>query len=77
MEGQKAKKGSVANENHLSPTPFSSSRLSGIATGDQGIFVERRHFAALGGYADIPLMEDVELCRRLKVHARPPVCLFP
>jgi rSAM/selenodomain-associated transferase 2 len=42
------------------------SRWSGIATGDQGIFVRRAAFEALGGYPDIPLMEDVELTRRLK-----------
>ena len=42
------------------------SRLSGIATGDQAIFVRRAVFEALGGYAEIPLMEDVELTRRLK-----------
>jgi rSAM/selenodomain-associated transferase 2 len=42
------------------------SRWSGIATGDQAIFVRRAAFAALGGYPDIPLMEDIELCRRLK-----------
>jgi rSAM/selenodomain-associated transferase 2 len=42
------------------------SRLSGIATGDQAIFVCREPFEALGGYPDMPLMEDVELCRRLK-----------
>ena len=42
------------------------SRWSGIATGDQGIFVRRGAFEALGGYPDIPLMEDIELTRRLK-----------
>jgi rSAM/selenodomain-associated transferase 2 len=42
------------------------SRWSGIATGDQGIFVSRAAFDALGGYPDIPLMEDIELTRRLK-----------
>jgi hypothetical protein len=42
------------------------SRWSGIATGDQGIFVRRAAFDALGGYPDIPLMEDIELTRRLK-----------
>jgi len=47
------------------------SRVTGVATGDQGIFVERESFAALGGYADIPLMEDIELSRRLKRRARP------
>jgi rSAM/selenodomain-associated transferase 2 len=42
------------------------SRWSGISTGDQGIFVTRTAFEALGGYPDIPLMEDIELTRRLK-----------
>jgi hypothetical protein len=42
------------------------SRLTGIATGDQAIFVRRSVFEALGGYPDIPLMEDVELSARLK-----------
>ena len=42
------------------------SRWSGISTGDQAIFVCREPFNALGGYPDIPLMEDVELCRRLR-----------
>ncbi|MGR8921917.1 MAG: TIGR04283 family arsenosugar biosynthesis glycosyltransferase, partial [Gammaproteobacteria bacterium] len=47
------------------------SRLTGIATGDQGIFVTRELFAAVGGYADLALMEDVELSRRLRPRARP------
>ncbi|MFI5395816.1 MAG: TIGR04283 family arsenosugar biosynthesis glycosyltransferase [Candidatus Binatia bacterium] len=42
------------------------SRLSRIATGDQAMFVRREVFSRMGGYADIPLMEDVELSRRLK-----------
>lgn len=42
------------------------SRLTGIATGDQAIFVRREWFAAVGGFPDVPLMEDVALCRRLK-----------
>ncbi len=42
------------------------SRLTRIATGDQLLFVRRRDFLAMAGYADIPLMEDVELCRRLR-----------
>jgi rSAM/selenodomain-associated transferase 2 len=42
------------------------SRWSRICTGDQAIFVRRDAFEALGGYPDIPLMEDVELTRRLK-----------
>jgi rSAM/selenodomain-associated transferase 2 len=50
------------------------SRLTGIATGDQAIFVRRGTFETLGGYAAIPLMEDIELSRRLRRIARP-VCL--
>ena len=50
------------------------SRLSGIATGDQAIFVRAALFRGLGGYADQPLMEDIELSRRLRRIA-PPACL--
>ncbi len=50
------------------------SRWSGIATGDQGIFVRRSIFEKLGGYAEIPLMEDIELCKRLKRIRRPVCC---
>jgi rSAM/selenodomain-associated transferase 2 len=42
------------------------SRVTGIATGDQALFVRRRVFEQLGGFADIPLMEDIEFSRRLK-----------
>ncbi len=42
------------------------SRWSGIATGDQTIFVRRAIFEQLGGYAEIPLMEDIEFTGRLK-----------
>jgi len=44
---------------------------SGVATGDQAIFVDRRLFMALGGYQSIPLMEDVELSKRLRKVCRP------
>lgn len=50
------------------------SRASGIATGDQGIFVRRELFRKLGGYPEIPLMEDIALCRDLKRVGRP-LCL--
>jgi len=46
------------------------SRHSGICTGDQAIFVTREIFEELGGYPDIPLMEDVEFTRRLKRKGR-------
>jgi rSAM/selenodomain-associated transferase 2 len=42
------------------------SRLSRVATGDQAIFVRREIFHKLGGYPEIPLMEDVALSRALK-----------
>lgn len=50
------------------------SRLTGIATGDQAIFVRRDVFASIGGFADQPLMEDIELSKQLRRHAKP-TCL--
>lgn len=50
------------------------SRLTGIATGDQGLFMTREAFQAAGGFPDQPLMEDIEMSRRLKRQS-PPVCL--
>ncbi|MBD0275110.1 MAG: TIGR04283 family arsenosugar biosynthesis glycosyltransferase, partial [Acetobacteraceae bacterium] len=52
------------------------SRLTGIATGDQAIFVTRVAFAGVGGFPDLPLMEDVALSTRLKRLSRP-ACLAP
>jgi len=46
------------------------SRWSGIATGDQGLFVRRDVFARLGGFPALPLMEDVALSKRLNRLAR-------
>ena len=50
------------------------SRLTGIATGDQALFVQTALFRQLGGFAPLPLMEDIELTRRLRAVARP-ACL--
>lgn len=50
------------------------SRLTGIATGDQAIFVSRTLFENLGGFPDMRLMEDVEVSRRLKKVSKP-ICL--
>lgn len=47
------------------------SRLSGICTGDQAIFVSRELWRASGGFAAIPLMEDIELSARLRAVAPP------
>jgi rSAM/selenodomain-associated transferase 2 len=50
------------------------SRWSGIATGDQALFVRRSVFEATGGFAEQPLMEDIDLSRRLLAISRP-ACL--
>jgi rSAM/selenodomain-associated transferase 2 len=50
------------------------SRLTGIATGDQGLFVERRLFEEVGGFPPIALMEDVALSATLRRRGRP-LCL--
>ena len=47
------------------------SRLTGICTGDQTLFVARAVFAEVGGFPDIALMEDVQMSRRLRSHGRP------
>ena len=47
------------------------SRLSGVATGDQGIFVTRSLFEAAGRYPDIALMEDVALTKSLRHFGKP------
>ena len=47
------------------------SGITGIATGDQGIFAHRRLLEAIGGVPGLPLMEDIECCRRLRRIARP------
>ena len=50
------------------------SRMTGIATGDQGIFISRKLFEKAGGYPDQLLMEDIALCKYLKKY-QAPVCL--
>ncbi len=50
------------------------SRLTGIATGDQGVFVARAAYDAVGGFPQIPLMEDIALSRLLRRRQRP-LCL--
>ena len=47
------------------------SKTTVIGTGDQTMFIQSELFHRVGGFADIPLMEDVEFCRRLKVICRP------
>ncbi len=50
------------------------SRCTGIATGDQAMFVRRDVFWRVGGFPDQPLMEDIALSQRLRAVARP-ACL--
>ncbi len=50
------------------------SRLTGIATGDQAMFMRRKAFDAVGGFPVQPLMEDIEMSRRLRTVSKP-VCL--
>ena len=47
------------------------SRLFGLPYGDQGLLISRNLYDAIGGYADIPLMEDVTLARALKGKLHP------
>jgi rSAM/selenodomain-associated transferase 2 len=49
------------------------SAITRVATGDQAIFLARSLWLECGGYAEIPLMEDVELCKRLRRIADPAI----
>ncbi len=53
------------------------SRLTGVATGDQMLFVRRSEFQRNGGFDDIPLMEDVAYSKRLRQLATPLVISEP
>jgi rSAM/selenodomain-associated transferase 2 len=46
------------------------SRYTGLPYGDQAVFVRRDVFQAIGGFADLDLMEDLDLCRRLRRRGR-------
>jgi hypothetical protein len=51
-------------------------RLTGIPYGDQAIFIKRDIFAGMNGYQEIPIMEDVELMRRIKKSGYK-ICIIP
>jgi len=51
------------------------SRCTGIATGDQALFMRRDAFDAVGGFADQALMEDIEIRKRLRRDVGPPASL--
>jgi rSAM/selenodomain-associated transferase 2 len=50
----------------IEKTASRRSRLSGIPYGDQAFFFAADYFRSLGGFADVPIMEDVEIMRRIK-----------
>jgi len=50
------------------------SSLTKVATGDQGIFINKHRFNELNGFANIPLMEDIEITKRLRKIEKP-VCI--
>lgn len=58
-------------------TFFSNRRArKGIAFGDQGIWVKKAVFEKMGGFPDLPIMEDYEFSRRMK-QAKLPICQLP
>ena len=53
------------------------SRFTRVAGGDQGLFFERSFFESLGAYPEIPLMEDIAICKSARRLARPKVIGSP
>tara|TARA_R110002072_G_scaffold2011_1_gene16916 strand:+ start:8091 stop:8768 length:678 start_codon:yes stop_codon:yes gene_type:complete len=53
------------------------SSVTSVATGDQMIFVQQALFGGIGGFDDVPLMEDIACCKRLRRFARPLVIREP
>jgi rSAM/selenodomain-associated transferase 2 len=51
------------------------SAATSIGTGDQGLFVRADIWQSLGGFKEMPLMEDVELCKRLRRSSSPVISL--
>ena len=64
----------------LRPVAFginARTRVTGTGTGDQGLYVRREVFDAIGGFPDWPLFEDVALASRLKRFGRPSITAGP
>lgn len=55
---------------------FLRTRLTRVPFGDQAIFIRRAYFEKIGGYGDIPLMEDVELMRGIRRRGDR-ICIIP
>ena len=51
-------------------------RLMRIPFGDQAIFIRREYFERIGGYRSIPIMEDVDLMRRIRQRGDA-ICIIP
>jgi hypothetical protein len=51
-------------------------RITRVPFGDQGIFLRKEHFDRIGGYREIPIMEDVELMTRVR-KAGGRICMIP
>jgi rSAM/selenodomain-associated transferase 2/rSAM/selenodomain-associated transferase 1 len=47
-------------------TSYLRSKISRITYGDQGIFIRKDYFEKIGGYPEIPIMEEVELMKKVK-----------
>ena len=53
------------------------SRITKVATGDQGLYFTRSFFTRLKGFPDIPIMEDVAISKRARRIAKPSISSFP
>ncbi len=53
------------------------SRITSVATGDQCLFIRKKLFSEISGFANIPLMEDVEICKRMRKRHKPKNILTP
>lgn len=53
------------------------SRIRRLATGDQAVFVQTEAFNRCGGFPEIPLMEDIAICKRLNAMGRPTLIRAP
>jgi rSAM/selenodomain-associated transferase 2 len=53
------------------------SRISKVATGDQGLYFSRSFFQALEGFPDIPIMEDIAISKRARKISKPNIGQYP
>ena len=53
------------------------SRISRVATGDQGMYFRRSFFQAVGGFPEIPIMEDVAISKLARQKSTPSIGIVP